>query len=135
MKNHRLVFTLNLISVSLLCEQECKVEPKNPTINQEFKVTIPTHRLTGYDWYFKGIVKQISPTNIMIPLDHPCVKPYGAPEFTVTHEPSGNKETKTFTFIARKAARITLRFEQKHRYKTGVKVRASKDINVDIKEK
>jgi hypothetical protein len=135
MNRNWLTLLLSFISLHILCNQEYTVEPNNPVVNQEFNVTIPTNRLTGYDWYFRGIIKQVSPTGLLVPLEPPFIKPYGDPQFTVTNNDNNKKETKTFTFVARRPGTATLHFEQKHRYKTGKKVRASKNINIQIKEK
>ncbi len=135
MNRSLLTLLLSFISLHIACTQEYTVEPSNPIVNQEFKVTLPTNRLTGYDWYCTGIVKQVSPEHLLVPLEPPFIKAYGDPQFTVTNNASGKKETKTFTFIARRPGTVTINFEQKHRYKTGKKVRASKDISIQIKEK
>jgi hypothetical protein len=135
MNRSLLTLLLSFISLHIACNQEYTVEPSNPIVNQEFKVTLPTNRFTGYDWYFTGIVKQVSPAHLLVPLEPPFIKAYGDPQFTVTNNVEGKKETKIFTFIARRPGAVTLHFEQKHRYKTGKKVRASKDINIPIKEK
>jgi len=135
MNRYWLTLLLSFISLPVVCNQEYTVEPNNPVVNQEFKVSLPTNRFTGYDWYFTGIVKQVSPANMLVPLEPLFIKAYGDPKFTVTNNVEGKKETKIFTFIARRPGIATLHFEQKHRYKTGKKVRATQDINIHIQEK
>lgn len=124
------------LSFLLVSCQEPVIEPLNPLVKQQFKIKLPTARVTTYDWYFKEIVKQLSPAGAIIPNEPGLVKMYGDPTYVV--RPGGIRlkdETKIFTFQAHHAGTVVLLFEKKHRYKTGKKVRESKEIKVTIKEK
>lgn len=125
-----------LLSAAIAWCQEPTMEPKSPIVHQLYKITLPTARITGYDWYFKEITKQLSPSGAIIPKDPELVKMFGDPTYTVTANGTLLKnETKTFTFRALMPGTAFLLFEKKHRYKTGKKVRESKEIKVTIKEK
>ena len=105
-------------------------------VNQQFKIQLPTARKTGYDWYFKEIVKQVSPQGLLMPKEPEWVKPYGDPTYTINKESTLlNNETKIFTFQALQPGTAVLLFEKKRRYKTDRKVRESKKITITIKEK
>lgn len=110
------------------------VEPQNPVVNQEFKITIPTARSTTYDWYFKEIRKQISPAGLLVPLEPAWVILYGTPTYTIQGQPLKN-ESKIFTFKAMYPGTVVLLFQKKHRYKSGKKVIETKEIKVAIREK
>jgi Chagasin family peptidase inhibitor I42. len=116
--------------------QEPIIEPSRPIINQEFKIKLATARSTSYDWYFKEISKQISPAGLLMPKEPEWVTRHGNATYSVN--PGGTilkDETKIFTFKALHQGSVVLLFQKKHRYKTGTKVRESKEIKVTIQEK
>ena len=124
------------LSAVLVNCQEPIIEPISPIVNQQFKIKLQTARSTPYDWYFKEIVKQLSPTELIMPKEPKYVEIYENPTYVVNQ---GGKllkdETKIFTFQAIHPGTVILRFEKKHRYKTGKKVVESKEIKVIIKGK
>ena len=72
-----------LLSFLLAYCQEPIIEPLSPIINQQFKIKLPTARATSYDWYFKEIVKQVSPAGLIMPKEPEWVKIYGDPTYVV----------------------------------------------------
>lgn len=134
--NFHIALPLSLfLSILFIYSQQPIINPINPIVHQQFKITLQTDRSTTYDWYFKEAVKQLSPAGNIVPKDPLFVKMYGDPTYTIKQEDRNHKtESKTFTFQALNTGTAVLRFEKKHRYKTGKKVLEAKEIKVVIKD-
>lgn len=136
MKNHTGIMLLCFIGCTATIYPEHFIEPAQPVVNQVFKVKLKTARITSYDWYFKGITQQVSPTGLLMPQDPIWAIKIDDPTYSIKpHERPLRDETKIFRFKACKPGKIVLLFQKKHRYKYGKKVIASKEVTVTIREK